>query len=117
MAALKGTFRPEFINRIDDIVIFKKLKLSDLEKIARIQLSRLSKRCNTLGIALEFSDAAISLIAKEGTDERYGARPIRRAVTKLAEDPLSIALLDGKFTSGDKIIGNSDGEKIVFERI
>ncbi len=116
MSALKASFRPEFINRIDDIVIFEKLSHDDLEKIAEIQLSRLIKRCEQLGINLEFDPEAVKLVAKEGTDERYGARPIRRAVTRLAEDPLSIEILEGKIKDGDDIIGKAVENKIVFEQ-
>ena len=116
LSALKATFRPEFINRIDDIVIFEKLKPKDLEAIAEMHLSKLKDRCENLGISLDFLPSAISLVAKEGTDELYGARPIRRAVTRLAEDPLSVALLDGSIKSADRIIADSDGEKIVFKK-
>ena len=114
MNALKSAFRPEFLNRIDDIIIFKKLTVPDLEKIASIQLSHLCERSAALGIDLEFTPDAVSLIASEGSDEQYGARPIRRALTRLAEDPLSELLLDGKFKSGDTVVGSSDGKKIIF---
>ena len=76
----------------------------------------LAERCQKLGIELEFSDDAVKLIADSGRDERYGARPIRRAITRLIEDPLAFALLENRFSDGDKIICRASENEIVFEK-
>ncbi|MBQ8387957.1 MAG: ATP-dependent Clp protease ATP-binding subunit [Clostridia bacterium] len=115
LAALKQAFRPEFINRVDNIIVFDKLGTEALENITKLHLQKLIDRCRELGISLELDPSAVALIASEGKDERYGARPIRRAVTRLAEDPLSLLLLEGRVKSGDKIIGKAEENKIIFE--
>ena len=105
MAALRDTFRPEFINRVDDILIFSELDDAALHAIANHLLDEIGGRLQELhsDIRLEFDAAVTDLVVREGYDVRYGARPLRRAVIRLVEDPLSSALLEGKFKSGDVV--------------
>ena len=114
--ALRKTFRPEFLNRVDEIIMFRKLSRDDIERIAQIMLREFSLRVADIGIDISIDNSAISLIAAEGYDESNGARPLRRAITKLAEDKFSGDMLEGKFFRGDKIRMLGDGEKIIFEK-
>ena len=101
MAELKRHFRPEFLNRIDDIIVFHKLTSENIRQIAGKMLEQLRRRVEGLGIQVEFTDACIDQIAKVGYDPVYGARPLRRAITTEIEDRLSEKLLEGKFKSGE----------------
>jgi ATP-dependent Clp protease ATP-binding subunit ClpB len=103
MDALRQHFPPEFLNRIDEIVIFDRLTEDDLKKIVEIQLSRLTKRLEQQKITLELSDSAKELIAREGYDPVYGARPLKRTIQKEILDPLSIDILEGKIGEGQTI--------------
>ena len=103
MDALRQHFRPEFLNRVDEIIIFDRLSEADLKKIVEIQLHRLTKRLEQQKITLQLSDAAKALIAREGYDPIYGARPLKRAIQKEILDPLSMQLLEGKFREGQRI--------------
>ena len=103
MDALRQHFRPEFLNRIDEIIIFDRLNDEDLKKIVEIQLRRLTKRLEAQKITLELSDAAKERIAREGYDPVYGARPLKRAIQKEILDPLSLQILAGKFHEGQMI--------------
>jgi ATP-dependent Clp protease ATP-binding subunit ClpB len=103
MDALRQHFPPEFLNRIDEIVIFDRLTEDDLKKIVEIQLSRLTKRLVQQKITLELSDSAKELIAREGYDPVYGARPLKRTIQKEILDPLSIDILEGKIGEGQTI--------------
>ena len=114
MQALKGTFRPEFLNRIDDIIIFNSLSQENIEEIASLMLSEVQKRVRDLGIQISFTPAVAALLAKEGFDSAYGARPLRRAVVRLIEDALSGEMLEGKIAAGDTVEGDVRDEKIVF---
>ena len=114
--ALRAAFRPEFLNRVDDVIMFKKLQESDLLKITQIQLKRLAERCVARGIKLIFEPDAVELLSKSGADERYGARPIRRAITRLVEDPLASLILNREFTSEDQISAYAVGNKIEFKK-
>lgn len=116
MAALKSTFRPEFLNRIDDIIIFNSLKEADIEKIASLMLADVQKRINALNISIEFDPSVPALLAKEGFDEAYGARPLRRAVVRLVEDSFSTEMLEGKIHTGDKVLAKAVDGKVVFEK-
>ena len=116
MAALKSTFRPEFLNRIDDIIIFNSLKEADIEKIASLMLADVQKRINALNISIEFDPSVPALLAKEGVDEAYGARPLRRAVVRLVEDSFSTEMLEGKIHTGDKVLAKAVDGKVVFEK-
>ena len=102
MGELKNVFRPEFINRVDDIIVFHQLGKNDINEIAKRMLSTLSKRVGELDIDLEFSDEAVEAIGKAGFDPIYGARPLRRAIQQKIEDKLSEEMLEGKITAGNK---------------
>ncbi len=103
MDALRGHFRPEFLNRVDEIIIFDRLSEEDLKKIVEIQLKRLAKRLSEQKITLELSDSAKQLLAREGYDPAYGARPLRRTIQKQILDPLSIQILEGKVREGQTV--------------
>lgn len=102
MPDLKKTFKPEFLNRLDDIIVFNQLEQSDIEEIAKRMLKSLQKRTHDLGIELDFTDAAITELAKEGFDKTYGARPLRRAIQSKIEDKLSELILDKTIGEGSK---------------
>ena len=111
MPDLKKTFKPEFLNRLDDIIVFNQLEQSDIEEIAKRMLKSLQKRTQDLGIELDFTDAAISELAKEGFDKTYGARPLRRAIQSKIEDKLSELILDKTIGEGSKCtVDFADGE-------
>src|SRR5256885_14698279 len=103
MDALRAHFRPEFLNRVDEVVIFDRLSEEDLKKIVEIQLGRLTKRLEQQKISLDLSDSAKAFIAREGYDPVYGARPLKRAIQKEILDPLSLDILEGKFHEGQRI--------------
>src|SRR6266496_971138 len=108
--ALRAHFRPEFLNRVDEIIIFDRLSEDDLKKIVEIQLGRLSKRLEQQKITLKLSDSAKELLAREGYDPVYGARPLRRTIQKEILDPLSIDILEGKVREGQTVhINAKDG--------
>lgn len=109
--ALRGHFRPEFLNRVDDIIIFDRLQADDLKHIIRIQLQRVSKRLAARGLKMELSDAAAELVATHGYDPVYGARPLKRAIQHDLLDPLSMAILAGQYPEGSTIrIDARDGQ-------
>ena len=114
MKALKGTFRPEFLNRIDDIIIFNSLKQADIEKIAGLMLGEVKTRIAALGIEISFSPEVITLLAKEGFDPTYGARPLRRAVVRMIEDSISGEMLEGNIKQGDRITATVEDGKILY---
>lgn len=114
---LKSIMRPEFLNRIDEIVLFKPLKDKDMIRIAELQVERLKNRLKKSGIDIDTSNDALEWIAKLGTDIQYGARPLKRAVQKHIIDPLSVKLLSSEFVSGDKIlIKTNDNGKFIFNK-
>jgi ATP-dependent Clp protease ATP-binding subunit ClpB len=113
---LRATFRPEFLNRIDEIVVFKPLTREQLAEIVELQLRRLEQRLAERGIRIELTDAAKEHLAEAGWDPTYGARPLKRALQRLVENPLAMRLLDGEFGDGDTIrVDERDGE-LVFEK-
>ena len=101
--ALRGHFRPEFLNRIDETIIFDRLSESDLSEIVKIQLARVIKRLEAQGLNLDLSDAALEQLATEGHDPAYGARPLKRVIQNRLLDPLSLDMLDGRFKDGATI--------------
>jgi ATP-dependent Clp protease ATP-binding subunit ClpB len=103
MDALRQHFRPEFLNRVDEVIIFDRLTEDELKKIVEIQLRRLTKRLEQQKIILDLTDAAKAFIAREGYDPVYGARPLKRAIQKHILDPLSLDILEGKFGEGQTI--------------
>jgi ATP-dependent Clp protease ATP-binding subunit ClpB len=116
MNVVSNHFRPEFLNRIDDTVVFRPLEAAAIGAIAELQLSNLRQRLEEQGMRLTFDDGALRLIAEAGYDPVYGARPLRRAIQRLAENPLAEKLLAGAFAPGDHItVGLAeDGERLVF---
>ena len=114
MDALRAHFRPEFLNRVDEIIIFDRLTEDDLKKIVEIQLRRLTKRLEQQKITLELSDSAKELIAREGYDPVYGARPLRRTIQKEILNPLSIDILDGKVREGQSVHVNAKDGALEF---
>ena len=110
MGELKRAFRPEFLNRIDDIIVFQQLNQADIEEIARRMLKSLDQRLGDMGMRVQVADEAVAELARAGFDPVYGARPLRRAIQSKLEDPLAERLLEGAFQSGDTIqIGLRDG--------
>jgi ATP-dependent Clp protease ATP-binding subunit ClpB len=116
MEALRNHFRPEFLNRVDDIIIFDRLTEEELTKIVDIQLARVLKRLQQQGLKLMLKDSAKHLLAKEGYDPVYGARPLKRVIQRLLLDPLSLAVLEGKFAAGDTIEAETKGEELEFKK-
>ncbi|MFZ5819276.1 MAG: ATP-dependent Clp protease ATP-binding subunit [Chloroflexota bacterium] len=114
--ALKGTFRPEFLNRIDEIIMFSPLSLEEMEYIVNLQMKEVQERLSDYNIVVQLSDAARSWLAKEGYDPAFGARPLRRAIQKYVESPLSVELLGGKFKDGATVQVDVDEKenKLVF---
>jgi len=109
--ALKGAFRPEFLNRIDEIIMFSPLTLEQMEEIVVLQMKEVQDRLNEHNITVELTDAARKWLAKEGYDPAFGARPLRRAIQKHVESPLSVELLGGKFKDGATVQVDVDEEK------
>ena len=116
MRALRSTFRPEFLNRVDEVVIFNSLSKEDITAIARLMLEDVVKRCQEIGISLSFSSEVAELLAAKGFDESWGARPLRRTVMRLVEDKLSTDLLEGKYSKGDSVVTGVRNGEIVFEK-
>src|SRR3989339_619220 len=114
---MKKEFRPEFLNRIDEIIVFHPLSDDELKQIAKLIISDVEKQMEDQEMQLSMDDDVTALIAKEGYDPKYGARPLRRAVRRLIENPLSNQLIEGKFKAGDKVVAKVKEEKIVFEKI
>ena len=114
MSELKQVFRPEFLNRVDDIIVFSKLSKPEIKEIAGKMLETLSKRLDTLGVKITFTDSAIEKIADEGFDDTYGARPLRRAIVTNIEDKLSEKMLEADFDSSKPIVCDHDGEQFTF---
>ena len=115
MGELKQLFKPEFLNRVDDIIVFRRLTRSDTEKIAANLLAGLAKRLEELGITAGFSDEAVALVAEAGYDDIYGARPLKRAIRSKIEDAISEKMLEGIIKPGDTISCEADNGEIVFD--
>jgi len=116
LAELKRHFRPEFLNRVDDTIIFQSLDESELARIVEIQIGRLEKRLAQQNLTLDVDDRAKKLLAKEGYDPQFGARPLKRAVQEHLLNPLSMKILEGDFKPGDKIKVTADGDELKFQR-
>jgi len=115
MEEVKGIFKPEFINRIDEIIVFRTLNDQDLQKIVSLQTKQLCDRAlESHGIVLKITQSAKALVAKKGTDKKYGARPIRRAIQTMLEDPLAMEILSGKHKDGEVITARAKGDNIIF---
>jgi ATP-dependent Clp protease ATP-binding subunit ClpB len=114
---LRERFRPEFINRIDEIVAFEPLTREQLTEIVDLQLTRLRARLAERGVAIELTDAAKEAIAEAGWDPAYGARPLKRAIQRMLENPLALELLEGRFTEGDVVRVDATEGGLTFERV
>jgi ATP-dependent Clp protease ATP-binding subunit ClpB len=115
--ALKQHFKPEFLNRIDEVIVFHMLSKEDLRKIVDIQLNYLGGRMNARKIEIEFTDNARQQIMDEGYDPAFGARPLKRTIQQQLENPLAAQLLSGKFSDGDTIKIDADLHKFTFEKV
>ena len=116
MEALRGHFRPEFLNRIDETIIFDRLTDKEITSIVDIQLKRLLKRLEAQNIRLELTDKAKKFLAKEGYDPAYGARPLKRVIQQQILNPLSVAILDGDFGEGDRIVAEVEKDRLEFRK-
>jgi ATP-dependent Clp protease ATP-binding subunit ClpB len=116
MEALRGHFRPEFLNRVDETIIFDRLTDREITSIVDIQLKRLLKRLEQQNIRLELSDKARKFLAKEGYDPAYGARPLKRVIQQMILNPLSVAILDGEFGEGDHLVADVDKDHLEFRK-
>ncbi|HET7780464.1 MAG TPA: AAA family ATPase, partial [Rudaea sp.] len=114
MGVVQAHFRPEFINRLDEIVVFRALDKTQIRQIARIQIEYLAKRLTERQLALKLSDKALDLLGNVGFDPVYGARPLKRAIQQQLENPLAREILEGKFRSGDTVSVDAQGGKLVF---
>ena len=113
---LRATFRPEFLNRIDEIIFFEPLRREQLDRIVAIQVARFATLLADRGLTLELTPAATELVAERGHDPVYGARPLKRSIQKNLIDPLANAILAGTFTAGDRVVADVDGGEIVFRK-
>jgi ATP-dependent Clp protease ATP-binding subunit ClpC len=116
MEELKKTFRPEFLNRIDETIVFHALDEEDLRKIVRLMLDSVAKRLAKQNIFLEVTEAAQEHMTREGFDVTYGARPLRRVIQRTIEDNLSEEILAGRIKIGDKVKVDYRDDKLVFEK-
>jgi ATP-dependent Clp protease ATP-binding subunit ClpB len=114
--SMREHFRPEFLNRIDEIVEFRPLSREQLGEIVELQLVRLRERLAERGLSLELTDAAKEALADAGWDPAYGARPLKRAIQRLLENPLALRLLEGEYAPGDTIRVDAQHGDLVFQR-
>jgi ATP-dependent Clp protease ATP-binding subunit ClpB len=114
--AMTEVFRPEFLNRIDEIVEFHPLSKEQIGEIVELQLGRVEARLAGRGLRLELTDAAKALLAEAGWDPTYGARPLKRAIQRLLENPLALRLLEGEFAEGDVVRVDAQNGELGFEK-
>ena len=114
MGEVRNIFRPEFLNRVDEIIVFHALEQAEIDQIAGLLLSQVCRRLQERGIALDVDPSALKLISKEGYDLQYGARPLRRAIQRMVEDALSEEILTGHIKLGDRVRASEQDEKLVF---
>jgi ATP-dependent Clp protease ATP-binding subunit ClpB len=114
--AMSEIFRPEFLNRIDEIVEFRPLSKEQIAEIVDLQLRRVRERLAERGLGLELTDSAKEVLAESGWDPTYGARPLKRAIQRLLENPLALRLLEGEFTEGDTVRVDAPDGELVFEK-
>ncbi|MCL2740606.1 MAG: ATP-dependent Clp protease ATP-binding subunit [Oscillospiraceae bacterium] len=117
LAELKKDFKPEFLNRIDDIIVFHQLTKEDIRKIASIMLGDLGGRLRGVGIRMEVSDGLLELLGEKGFDVVYGARPLRRTIQTLIEDPMAERMLAGEFKAGDMVSVGAEGGEVTFAKV
>jgi ATP-dependent Clp protease ATP-binding subunit ClpB len=111
---LRESFRPEFLNRIDEKIIFNRLTEDDLSKIIRLQLDLVEERLSKQNIGIEFASESVSFLVSEGFDPVYGARPLKRAIQKYVLDPMSIIILNGEIEEGDEVHATLEGDSLKF---
>jgi ATP-dependent Clp protease ATP-binding subunit ClpB len=116
MGVVQAHFRPEFINRLDELVVFHPLGRAQIREIARIQTAYLAKRLAERQLRIELSDAALDLLGSAGFDPVYGARPLKRAIQQQLENPLATRILKGEFQAGELIHVDAKGGALVFQR-
>ncbi|MBI2626479.1 MAG: AAA family ATPase [Candidatus Nealsonbacteria bacterium] len=114
MEALRENFRPEFLNRIDEIVIFNHLGKQEIREIVELELRKVSERLQQKGIEIKVDQLAKDLLAEKGFDQNLGARPLKRIIQKLVLDPLALRIVTGQIGAGDRVIIDADGEKVIF---
>ncbi|MBA2882581.1 ATP-dependent Clp protease ATP-binding subunit ClpB [Desulfosalsimonas propionicica] len=114
LQSLRATFKPEFLNRIDEVITFHSLSAEQLREIVDIQLTYLQKRLADRRMEIELTDAARDLLARRGFDPVYGARPLKRTIQHLVENPLSLKILEGGVSEGDRIVADATGDEITF---
>ena len=116
MEVVRAHFRPEFLNRVDEIIVFHPLTRADMAHIIDIQATHLLKRLEDRKIHVELSDAARDLLVRQGYDPAYGARPLKRTIQRLVLDPLAREVLEGHFREGDRVLIDAEGEAIAFRK-
>ncbi len=116
MDELKRTFRPEFLNRIDDVIVFHSLTPEQIRLIVNMMLAQVNRQLGQQDMMLQVSESAMDLLAREGWDPNYGARPLRRAIQRLIEDPLSEEVLLGRFGAGDEILAEAEDGRLIFRK-
>ena len=116
MEALEAHFRPEFLNRVDEIIIFHSLTLEDIERIVDIQLADMRRRLGQRCIKLELTEAAKLKLAEEGFDPVYGARPLKRTLQRRVQDPLAQRILEGEFAEGDTVLVDVEDGELAFRK-
>jgi ATP-dependent Clp protease ATP-binding subunit ClpB len=117
MGVVQAHFRPEFINRLDELVVFRPLDKKQIRAIARIQLTYLEKRLAERQLKLEVGDDALTLLGNVGFDPVYGARPLKRAIQQQLENPLAKQILEGRFQPGDTVTVSTEGGQLVFRTV
>jgi ATP-dependent Clp protease ATP-binding subunit ClpB len=117
MEAMRSNFRPEFLNRIDEIIIFHALRREELRQIVKLQVKRLEQRLSERKITLRLAEAALDFIAEVGYDPVYGARPLKRIVQRQLETQLAKCLLRGEFSDGDIIFVDIENERLAFKKL
>jgi len=113
---LRQSFRPEFLNRIDETVVFHSLTRANIMDIARLQLSYLAKRVRERGITVRFEDDAVSFLADHGYDANFGARPLKRVMQNLVETPLAKEIVQGTFKEGDTVLVDAHKDQLTFTK-
>jgi ATP-dependent Clp protease ATP-binding subunit ClpC len=111
---LKNTFRPEFLNRIDEVIVFNNLTVDDMASIVDLQMAEVSERLSELGLKVRLTETSRKWLARKGFDPQFGARPLRRALQRHVESPLSVKLLRGDFEKGDVVVVEVEGDELVF---
>ena len=117
MKAVKDVFRPEFINRVDELIVFHPLTEENIQSIAEMMLTQVSERLHDRAITLSWEDAVVSKLAKEGYDPKFGARPLRRLIQRTVEDGLSEELLAGRIALGDSVRLVVEEDRILARRV